>query len=259
MDNEEHLKILTKIHIADFVTLMNGVCGVLAIVYSIDRSFFAPSLLICGGMVMDGLDGILARRFGSQGTIGRYLDTISDAITFCIAPAVMLCGVFYDSSQELFSIQNAFVLLAAAMYAVCGLLRLAWFTGKHFTEMRFLGLPTPAAALGMIVFCNFFGGEMTHEFSLMYQPAVPIGMAAVLAVLMICNIPYPKFWRSLVYLMGAIVAASILALLLSSLCWDSAFPMVKQVVKWFVLGLFLSYLLGGPVYEKIHRSQNKAL
>jgi CDP-diacylglycerol--serine O-phosphatidyltransferase len=259
MANEEHLKILTRIHIADFVTLMNGVCGILAIVFIIDRSFFAPSLLICGGMVMDGLDGILARRFGSQGAIGRYLDTISDAITFCIAPTVMLCGVFYDSSQELFSIQNAFVLLAAALYAVCGLLRLARFAGKYFTEPIFRGLPTPAAALGMVVFCNFFGGGMTHEFSLMYQPAVPVGLAVVLGVLMICNIPYPKFWRRLVYLWSTVFAVCMLALLLSWLCWDSALPMVRQVLKWLVLGMFLSYLIGGPVYERIHRSKNKAL
>jgi CDP-diacylglycerol--serine O-phosphatidyltransferase len=259
MVNEENPKVLTRIPIANIVTMMNGVCGTLAIVFIIEKSFFAPSLLICGGMVMDGLDGILARRFGSQGAIGRYLDTICDVITFCIAPAVMLCGVFYDSSQELFSIQNALVLLAAATYAVCGLLRLARFAGKHFMEPMFRGLPTPAAALGMVVFCNFFGGGMTHEFSLMYQPAVTIGLAAALAVLMICNIPYPKFWRHLVYLMGAIVAASMLALLLTWLYWDSAFPMVRQVLKWFVFGLFISYLLVGPVYERIRRSRNKAL
>ena len=252
--------LLTKITLADLFTLMNGVFGFLAIMYIIDKLFFAASLLICGGMVMDSLDGMLAHRFGSQRTIGRYLDSISDSITFCMAPAVMLYGMFYNPPQGLgFSMQNALVLLAAAIYAVCGLLRLARFTGKQFTEPMFLGLPTPAAALGMIVFCNLFGGEMTHGFSLMYQPAVPIGLAAVLAMVMISNFPYPKLRGRMVYLFSAIVAVCMLALLLASLYWYSLFPMLKQVLTWFVLGIFLFYLLGGPVYEKIRRSKNKVL
>jgi CDP-diacylglycerol--serine O-phosphatidyltransferase len=253
--------LLTKITIADLFTLMNGVFGFLAIMYIIDKLFFAASLLICGGMVMDSLDGMLAHRFGSQRTIGRYLDSISDSITFCMAPAVMLYGIFYNPPQRLawFSMQNALVLLAAAIFAVCGLLRLARFIGKHSTEPMFLGLPTPAAALGMIVFCNLFGGGMTHGLSLMYQPAVPIGLAAVLAMVMISNFPYPKLMVCMIYLMSAIVAVCMLALLLASLYWYSLFPMVKQVLTWFVLGLFLFYLLGGPVYEKIRRSKNKLL
>lgn len=246
---------------ADLFTLMNGVFGFLAITYVIDKLYFAASLLICGGMVMDGLDGMFARRSGAQRNIGRYLDSISDSITFCMAPAVLLYSMFYDPSQGMawFSMQNALVLVAAAMYAVCGLLRLARFTGKQFAEPMFLGLPTPAAALGLIVFCNLFGGGATYGLSLTYQPLVPIGLAAILALLMISNFPYPKLRGRMVYASGAIVAICMVALLLASLYWYSLLPLVGQALTWLVLGIFLFYLLGGPVYERHRRSRKQVL
>ena len=87
---------IRKAGVADALTVSNGVCGIIAIYLLITQApdITYGSALILLGFVFDGADGWAARRFGTKHEYGRHLDSVSDAITFCAAPAVMVAVVF---------------------------------------------------------------------------------------------------------------------------------------------------------------------
>ena len=117
--------------------------------------------------MFDKLDGALARRLGltesvdsdsdrtNKINLGSILDDISDAVSFCIAPA----WIFYItlSGSELPLIQRLPLGLIAGLYILLGIARLVYFTlDRSPIPGFFKGMPTPAAAmLVMAVLINF--------------------------------------------------------------------------------------------------------
>lgn len=182
---------------ADVLTLTNGIMGFLAIAVVTgtvklyeppffpgsegflpqlaDDRFLLASVLIVLGMAADALDGIVARKFGGS-RFGADLDTLSDAITFVVAPAFMVFT--YYGTERPFG-----ALLAAGLVVIMGVLRLARFNANP-TEKdthTFQGLPTPwcAVALALLILAG-----ITAQF------ALPI--VVILALLMMSNVAYPK-------------------------------------------------------------------
>ena len=152
---------LRLISVADVLTMCNGACGILAIISFI---IFYPNItigtgLIFLGLVFDGMDGAAARRFGTKHNFGRHLDSISDSITFCLAPAVLVTVVFYQpvGSVPYFCIKtytnplNVMVLLATIFVVFFGWKRLLIFTTAGYKLKNFQGLATPALAFFIIV------------------------------------------------------------------------------------------------------------
>ena len=87
---------IKKVGVADILTMSNGLCGLLAIFFFATQGsdITIGSALILLGFVFDGADGWAARRFGTKHDFGRHLDSISDGITFCAAPAAMVYVTF---------------------------------------------------------------------------------------------------------------------------------------------------------------------
>ena len=143
------------ISVADTLTLANVVCGIIAIWYYSEHQFLWGSTLLIFAMIFDGLDGFAARKWGSSHSLGKYLDSMADAISFALAPAFGIYASFYDTSQPgsltLESPLNTFTVLATLVYALSGMIRLAHFTKSESDLPYFKGLATPLAA-GMIVF-----------------------------------------------------------------------------------------------------------
>lgn len=170
-------------HIADVLTVGNAVAGFAAIVtFSLETGILpqysnalVATLYIGVGLVLDSLDGPAARRWGSS-EIGPALDTLSDLITFVVAPAVFVLEVYGPSIWPA-------AVAASIAFLVTGTLRLARFTrtaatsGKH----TFRGLPTPWAAICLAVIV-VLGTPGTLAL-----PAV-----ALLAALMVSDVTYPK-------------------------------------------------------------------
>lgn len=92
---------------ADIATLGNGVCGLIAIFSIIEGSYMLASLLIFFSYGLDGLDGALARRFGSSHRFGRYLDSFSDSISFCLVPVMLFYANFYQNAFR--TVQSSFL------------------------------------------------------------------------------------------------------------------------------------------------------
>jgi CDP-diacylglycerol---serine O-phosphatidyltransferase len=175
---------------ANLATLANGLVGVGAILYILAGNKLWGMLLITSGIGFDGLDGFLARRAGlGPSQFGRIADSISDATTFGIAPAVLL--IVHADHAGLWQPLHLEALAIGILFAVLSIARLVYFTLRGYQNPDFLGAPTPQSALALIVLTLFLD---VPGFVGVY-PALLLGIALVLAVLMVLPIPYPKIKR----------------------------------------------------------------
>jgi len=148
----------------NLLTLANCACGLLAIAKGIDalalsgedevlfyRKMGTACELIFLGMVFDSLDGWVARLTKSFSDFGAQLDSFSDAVTFCAAPA-LLAKILIEHEGPLLGYDGTPRLhfAAAACFTLMGVLRLARFNleTEHDAadHQSFRGLPSPAAA-----------------------------------------------------------------------------------------------------------------
>ena len=136
-------------------TLAALFAGFYAIVQAVGGRFEQAAIAIFVALVLDGLDGRVARLTHTQSAFGAELDSLSDMVSFGVAPAL----VVYVWALKDFAAMNTVPLLgpwlstklgwiAAFVYCACAALRLARFnTNIDVVDKRFFqGLPSPAAA-----------------------------------------------------------------------------------------------------------------
>ncbi len=156
--------------------------GFYAIVQGMNGKFEVACIAIFCAMVLDGLDGRVARMTRTQSEFGAQLDSLSDMVSFGAAPAL----VMYEWALKPL---GKWGWMAAFVYCVCAALRLARFnTNVGVVDKRFFqGLPSPAAAClaaGMIWVFNEYhvlGGDVAW---------LTWGVAVFAGVTMISTVPY---------------------------------------------------------------------
>jgi CDP-diacylglycerol--serine O-phosphatidyltransferase len=241
------------------LTLGNLVCGVLAISYVADASALfagneAPKAaelivhagwLILLGMVFDALDGRVARLTRSTTNFGGALDSLSDLVTFGVAPA-LIAKTIAERTLDAPNARMAFV--TAAFFAVCAALRLARYNAEHDEPdqavQHFNGLPTPGAA-GVIA-----GLAIAHNSLLKHWPldergrviaagVLTYGLLIGLGLAMVSRVPYIHFANR--YLSGRRPIGSIALLVL-------VVVLVLQFEFAYVAAAgFLAYSISGPI------------
>ena len=80
-------------------TAFNIGCGFIAILFSIQQDFYKACMLILLGALCDSVDGRVARMTGTQSTFGEQFDSLSDLISFGIAPSI----IFYNKISYIIS------------------------------------------------------------------------------------------------------------------------------------------------------------
>jgi len=207
--------------------------GFWAIIQSIEGHWDRAAWGIILAGVCDGLDGRIARATRSTSRFGIEYDSLSDIVSFGIAPAVL----FYNFALVQLG-QRGWVL--AALFAVCAALRLARFNVQKHEEERvmFQGVPSTLAGT-MVAVLIWFAGWLGIEPPLERLSGLTMtaGFTA-LALLMVSSIPYPS-WKSLSFSGRAAfptLVALVLGIVLLLLYGDPAF---------FALGLV--YMASGPV------------
>lgn len=127
-----------KKHIANIITSIGAIFGILACYLVITQpSWLSAEILLLWALLTDALDGRAARRFGST-HLGPYLDDIADFINFWLHPGLWIWSISGSISL-------------AALYICAIFYRLVRFTvKKQNSETYFSGLPSPAAALGVM-------------------------------------------------------------------------------------------------------------
>ncbi|MDH4247490.1 MAG: CDP-alcohol phosphatidyltransferase family protein [Deltaproteobacteria bacterium] len=155
-DNEVLRRRILSV-IPNVVTLMNGFMGIVAVVFVSYGRVREAVFALLGAALLDRLDGLLARRLGltkplpdserqPKFKMGALLDDISDAISFCFAPAMIFYLLFSSMPQS--TLSPELVLGISVLYGLAGISRLTYFTlDKSPIPGFFKGMPVPAAAL----------------------------------------------------------------------------------------------------------------
>ena len=147
-----------KKHIPNFLTLLNLLCGCIAIVFIADNRFDMAFYFVCLGIFFDFFDGFLARKFGVSGPLGVQLDSLADMVTSGVAPGFVMVKLIENqgSFEENYWTYFGFIITLGACY------RLANFNIDTRQSDSFIGLPTPANAL-FIMSLPLIIGECHHD------------------------------------------------------------------------------------------------
>jgi len=131
--------------------------GFYSIISGISGKFEAAAIAIVVAGLLDGLDGRVARLTKTQSDFGEQYDSLSDLISFGLAPALLAFNWSLSSLSEIGVLAGKLGWLAAFLFAACAALRLARFnTQAGIADKRyFQGLASPAAA-GTLVFTIWF-------------------------------------------------------------------------------------------------------
>lgn len=169
------------------ITAANMLLGYLSITASIKSNYTYAIWFIFLAMVCDGLDGKAARKFDAFSEFGKEFDSFSDAISFGIAPSILVYSILSEYPR--------FVTMAipvAFIYALCGVMRLVKFnvvTVASNEKDDFSGMPIPNGAASIISYLwickaleqfgwNFFNAEFF------------ISITIISAILMVSTIPF---------------------------------------------------------------------
>ena len=213
-------------------TTGNLFCGFYAII-SAQAGFFTQACIsVFVAMILDGLDGRVARMTNTQSKFGAEYDSLADMVTFGVAPGMV---AYSWALSDL----GKFGWMVAFIYAACAALRLARFnTQIEVADSRyFTGLASPAAAalvIGMVWALSDFGIDGESTVVALFG-ALITGMAGVL---MVSNIRYHSFKK--IDLRGRVHFVFVIAMVL-------AFAVVFTDPPRVLMLLFLVYASSGPL------------
>jgi CDP-diacylglycerol--serine O-phosphatidyltransferase len=159
-------------------TIGNLFLGIVSIIFVFNGEPEIAAMLVIVAMLTDGLDGRVARALNVQSDFGKELDSLSDVISFGVAPAFIVYSVAFQD----FNSPAAWI--ATAIFPICGALRLARFNVISGIPGYFIGLPIPAAG-GVLATMALFYKELSTPLLLIVE--------LILSFLMISNIKYPNF------------------------------------------------------------------
>lgn len=152
-----------KKHIPNFVTLLNVLCGSIAVLFAVNGHMTATAFFVILGIFFDFFDGLLARKLKVQSELGLQLDSLADMITSGLVPGIVMFHLLsltvddfslvehsdylteFFSDIELLPFVGLIITLASAY-------RLATFNISTNQSDSFIGLPTPANTLLIISF-----------------------------------------------------------------------------------------------------------
>ncbi|MCB9029572.1 MAG: CDP-diacylglycerol--serine O-phosphatidyltransferase [Deltaproteobacteria bacterium] len=228
-----------KFLVPNAVTLGNLFCGFLACIYAGSNRYEKAAVAIGIAILLDGLDGRLARRLNATSKFGVEFDSFSDFISFGVAPAYLLyCWCFRELADE-FGVTVTFV------YCLACAARLARFNISESSTSNFEGLPTPGAAFAIASFV-FFSPHVQPSLALVVFYSL---FALALAYLMVSKVEYFSVKRVKFDDVNKFVMLGIGATI--ALTWYS------NKVGFMALATF--YCLSGPVGQILRKRKDNRL
>lgn len=211
--------------------------GFYAVVASMNGQFEKAAVAIFIAMILDGMDGRIARMTNTQSEFGAEYDSLSDMVSFGVAPALVIYQWSLSSMVDLGWQWGKLGWLAAFIYTACAAMRLARFnTQVGIADKRyFQGLPSPAAAaviaalVWVLVDSKIPGAEVA-----IYMSVVTI----ILGILMVSNVLFYSFKE--VHFKGKVPFYSILIIVL-------VLALASLDISKALLLVFGLYALSGPV------------
>ncbi len=197
----------------NMVTILGLCAGLTSIRFVLVGRYDIAAMLLVFAALIDGLDGLLARRLNAASSIGGELDSLSDFVNFGVAPAIL---VFQFALARDFATGWMFVLI----YACCCCLRLARFNVTRDVPLPvgakpfFLGVPAPGGAMLALLplFLTQYGVIDARQHPFLYGLWM-----GIVAWLMISKVPTPSSKslrvprdKSVLVLLGAAVIVGLM-------------------------------------------------
>ena len=154
-----------KQHIPNFITLLNLLCGCIAVLFAVQNMLQLTALFVFLGIFFDFLDGLAARLLKVQSEIGVQLDSLADMVTSGVVPGIVMFqllnmshtggwsnsgeGLYYEITETMIWVGGKFYVLSLAGFIItlASAYRLAKFNIDENQVSSFIGLPTPANTL----------------------------------------------------------------------------------------------------------------
>lgn len=214
--------------------------GFFAIISAINGRFATAAIAIFVAMILDGLDGRVARLTNTQSAFGVEYDSLSDMVSFGVAPGlVMYLWAFTNLGK--------FGLFAAFVHTAGGALRLARFNTQVGTEDKrfFQGLPSPSAAA---ILAGFIWASTEYGYNGEDLKYLALILTISTGLLMVSNFRYYSF-KEIDFKGRVPFVATIMIMLGISLI------MIHPQTILFVL--FLGYAISGPAVTLIMRKRKR--
>lgn len=219
--------------------------GFYAITSAINERFEVAAIAIFVAMILDGLDGRVARMTHTQSEFGVQYDSLSDMVSFGVAPGLVMYLWAFSSLGKL-------GLFAAFVHTAGGALRLARFNTQVETADKryFQGLPSPAAAA---ILAGFLWVSVEYNYEVESLKFIALILTISTGLLMVSNFRYSSFKE--IDFKGRVPFVATIIVMLSL-----AFIMIQPPAMLFLL--FLAYAISGPVITLVmlrrKRLQKKA-
>jgi CDP-diacylglycerol--serine O-phosphatidyltransferase len=210
--------------------------GFYAITSAMNAHYDISVVAIFVAMILDGLDGRVARLTNTQSEFGAQYNSFSDMLSFAVAPALVMY-------LWAFSTLGKVGLFAAFVHTAGGALRLARFNTQLTSADKryFQGLPSPAAAA---ILAGFIWLCLEHDWSIEYVKYTALILTITTGLLMVSNFRYSSFKE--IDLKGKVPFFVAISVMLGI-----AFVMAQPQNMLFLL--FLGYAISGPVVTLIVR------
>lgn len=233
------MRVVDMVSLADVFTVANALLGFSAIIAAIEGELELAYLLVVSGVLADGLDGMVARRFGTKWNIGDFLDIMADTVTFAVAPSVLMWLTFKDGLGDPdlgipMGAIRVLVFLTGLILISMGIFRLARFcfeSGNQESDLFFTGLPIPATAL------------LVATMLLMGWPGlIVIVLTIISSLLMVSDWKWPKARGT----PGMIVGVLGLLLVITTLAKDHI-GIVSEFMMYLTFTAVILYQYLGPL------------
>jgi CDP-diacylglycerol---serine O-phosphatidyltransferase len=206
---------LTRL-LPNILTLLSLCAGLSAVRFALELKWEAAVIAIIIASCFDVLDGRIARMLNSASKFGAELDSLSDLISFGVAPAlIMHQWVLHDG--------GGLGWIAVLIYVVCAALRLARFNtmlddhdAPDWSKGFFTGMPTPAAA-GVMLLPLIWSFELENDW--LRSPYLIAVWAIVVGGLMVSQLPtfalkgrrVPRSWIVPIMIAVGLIAAALVS------------------------------------------------
>jgi CDP-diacylglycerol--serine O-phosphatidyltransferase len=177
MSETTETKIPKLLKLKDYITLVGTTLGIIALMCACIGTIEFLSLgffLISVSIGTDMIDGYIARKTNTVNEMGKELDSLSDSLTFGIAPAVLTYLSF-----RIGTIFDIFIIIGGLCFVFGAMLRLSRF--NIIESLGYTGLPTPMSALLLITYfyANYFYSMATGSFLIISSYFIPLIMILI--------------------------------------------------------------------------------
>ena len=185
-------EIQSFIAISDIISLMNMCSGFISIIMAINHNFYLASIFMIFSLLFDSVDGWIGRKTNRNDKygFGKNIDSLSDVISFGVAPAIFLYAFSLFNANYL----EIPTLIVSLFIVICGVLRLTRYNIISDKVEGFIGFPIPGIAIIMAAF--YLSG--------LFNIYVALILAIIVSIAMICNKSYDKFTDLYLLVLNAI-------------------------------------------------------